>query len=306
MKLKAMTLWMALTTLICGGQLILAEDSNVNVNQKSIREVVEEYEYSNSYTDENGKLTSKKNKSKRPKVVGFFDETGKVVKEIQLNVVSGDALRVDKYESIFPVYSKNKTFVAIARKVSIRNSTETYRNTGWMRDDAVTIQYYDNTGTMLFEKTTGGCVPVMVSDSGERVVCVRYMPDSVEMHGMTLEAEKNLKSKLIILSKNGDILVSKEVRFMNFDSYLVSSSGKWLIYKTNDSTIFHLLDTDTNQELSFSWSKFMPMSIYAISDDGGVMLQNFIGEDEKGRGKFKVAIYYPQTNKMEDKGEEAR
>ena len=111
----------------------------------------------------------------------------------------------------------------------MHTTTETRRQTGKALDIKNTITLYDKTGNVLFQKTNLECFPVALSANSGASACLT-MPVEGEDRVFTETELDALKDKVLVFSKNGEVVREIIEPINQVQNVKISPSGSWLAY----------------------------------------------------------------------------
>lgn len=153
---------------------------------------------------------------------------------------------------------------------------------------------------MVFQIKGAEYEPVVISENGNVIVCVKWAPDLLEK--VSSAVHKNPpKAQLLVFSKKGELLLKKEESQIVPYIIYASPSGEWIFYKHGDYKLLNIL---SKKEISISWEERLKIGggIVKIEDDGGILLRDYLGQEPDGRVKVKMNLYYPETGVVKDLG----
>ncbi|MBE9535840.1 MAG: hypothetical protein IMF07_01565 [Proteobacteria bacterium] len=258
----------------------------------SIKEVFGNYETPQKASDGKGGFITYKQKRRKAIAITFHDKNGKVIKKIEFVKEKRDRKIHKKTEYVF---GRGKKYVAITNRVTTRLSDDEHWKTGQFSKDSNEITYYDERGNELFRLEGANFRCEAISENGERIVCIYWAPELLE--AVSSKVSKNPpKCKVYVLNKKGQIIHERE-DFYIYSDPIISPSGEWLVYE-HGNDIVKRLNTNSFEVISIPMSKVPKLR--DIRDDGGILVREFKGLDDKGRRKFLMKAYSPEEDILRD------
>jgi len=238
-------------------------------------------------------------------IITFNDETGKQIKQLEFNgsISYWYGTGTDMYY-LYPGMSQ-EIFV-LAYRHFVDATKQEYYETAQTQIPHHRIVVYDNRGNVLFDKNDVSYLPVEVSRNGERIVCYEDAPDLTQLTDFNEKLFKNPpKDKLVVLSRNGDIIFSVEEKgiLTPGSDIRISPSGNWLLYQLENNNLDSKIWNITEKKmLKTSGGKFLG-KLLSANDDGSITVLEFKGREQNG-SKYLKSVFRPENGALEQVGVE--
>ncbi|HDQ26622.1 MAG TPA: hypothetical protein ENN43_07775 [bacterium] len=216
--------------------------------------------------------------------VEFLDEQGAVKKVFREKHEEFDG----GYKTLRMEEFYNSRIIVVSNKTETKNDSQTAYETGWEYKIENDVEIYNEEGKVIGGKKGLDCLVEGVSEDGARFLCFRGNPDSVDDVVRSSEIDLGKMAKILVFTKDGKLLFSKDSPGRGFHLPKLSPNGEWVVARNYDWA-------DEVYVYGLNGEEFVIRS----ADIDGIFLGNYRGINNKGELEYARMFEEGQGNWVE-------